>query len=179
MPMLSRRRGAPSDAKSQSQTVDGKNNRTLDEWPGPPSSPHLNVGPGLSRAWLLKGFDYCFHSPDLSGILPTLRSGGKGGHPCVKGSIICSIYGPGGGRGSGHLTPTAPLGGRTGGGSLPGCRGGRGGACRPDVGFSPCHGGIDGICTKMAVCSRDVARRLANRAPLWRFGRETSLHLEK
>ena len=49
----------------------------------------------------------------------------------------------------------------------------------PDLVFSPCHGGIDGICTKMAVCSRDVARRLANRAPLWRFGRETSLHLEK
>ena len=156
MPMLSRRRGAPSDAKSQSQTVDGTNNRTLDEWPGPPSSPHLNVGPGLSRAWLLKGFDYCFHSPDLSGILPTLRSGGKGGHPCVKGSIICSIYGPGGGCVSGHLTPTAPLGGRTGGGSLPECRGGGGGL----VGRT--------------WFSRRATEELTEFARRWRFARETS-----
>ena len=44
-----------------------------------PLPPHFNVEPGQTWAWLLQGFDYFFHSPDLSPGSEQHCSRGEGG----------------------------------------------------------------------------------------------------
>ena len=74
-----------------------------------PLPPHFNVEPGQTWAWLLQGFDYFFHSPDLSPGSEQHCSRGEGGDKVLKGSNISSIYGPRGGRVCGRLTTAAGL----------------------------------------------------------------------
>ena len=74
-----------------------------------PHSPHFNVEPGQTWAWLLQGFDYFFHSPDLSPGSEQHCRRGEGGDKVLKGSNISSIYGPRGGRVCGRLTTAAGL----------------------------------------------------------------------
>ena len=99
----------PNAKGHPSQTVDGRNIRTPADMSRPPFPPHFNVEPGQTWAWLLQGFDYFFHSPDLSPGSEQHCSRGEGGDKVLKGSNISSIYGPRGGRVCGRLTTAAGL----------------------------------------------------------------------